>query len=43
MMFVGMFACLLVSVYGISTILDYLMPNPFYINKQFYFTQISLA
>ena len=29
--------------YGISTFVVYLMPNPFYINKQFSFKQFSLA
>ena len=28
---------------GISTFVDYLMPNPFYTNNQFYFKQFSLA
>ena len=29
--------------YGISTIVGYLMPNPFYTYKQFYFKQFSLV
>ena len=29
-------------VYGISTFVGYLMPNPFYENSQFYFYQFSL-
>ena len=33
----------LVWFYGISTIVGYLMPNPFYTYKQFYFKQFSLA
>ena len=31
------------SFYGMSTIIVYLMPNPFYTYKQFYFKQFSLA
>ena len=30
-------------IYSISSIIGYLMPNPFYTYKQFYFKQISLA
>ena len=33
----------LVGFYGISTFVGYLMPNPFYVNNQFYFKQFSLA
>ena len=33
----------LVSFYGISTIVGYLMPNPFYTYKHFYFKQFCLA
>ena len=33
----------LVCFYGISTIVGYLMPNPFLYIKQFYFKQLSLA
>ena len=33
----------LVWFYGISTIVGYLMPNPFYTYKQFYFKQFSLV
>ena len=33
----------LVWFYGISTIVGYLMPNPFYTYKRFYFKQFSLA
>ena len=33
----------LFGFYGISTLVGYLMPNPFYANKQFYFKQFSLA
>ena len=33
----------LFGFYGISTVEGYLMPNPFYTNKQFYFKQFSLA
>ena len=33
----------LVWFYGISTIIGYLMPNPFYTIKQFYFKQFDLA
>ena len=32
-----------VFFYGISTIVGYLMPNPFYTYKQFYFKQFSLV
>ena len=35
--------CLLFRFYGISIFEGYLMPNPFYTNKQFYFKQFSLA
>ena len=28
---------------GISIFVGYLMPNPYYTNKQFYFKQFSLA
>ena len=28
---------------GISTIIDYLMPNPFYTYNQFYFKQFGLG
>ena len=35
--------CVCVWVYGISTSVGYLMPNPlFFTNKQFYFKQFSL-
>ena len=37
-MFVGWF-----GFYGISNLGGYLMPNPFYTNKLFYFKQFSLA
>ena len=30
-------------LYGISTIVGYSIPNPFYTYKQFYFKQFSLA
>ena len=30
-------------IYGISTIVGYLIPNPSYTSKQFYFKQFSLA
>ena len=30
-------------LYGISTIVGYLIPNPFHTNKQFYFKQFSLT
>ena len=33
----------LVWFYDISTIVDYLMPNPFYIYKLFYFKQFRLV
>ena len=33
------FVCLFVWVYGISTFVGYLMPNPFNINKQFHLKQ----
>ena len=33
----------LLGFYGIPTIVGYLMPNPFYTNKHFYFKQFSLA
>ena len=33
----------LIWFYGISTIVGYLIPNPFYTFKQFYFKQFSLA
>ena len=33
----------LVGFYGISTFVGYLMSNPFYANKQFYFKQFSIA
>ena len=33
----------LVWFYEISTIVGYLMPNPFYTYKQFYFAQFSLT
>ena len=34
----------LVGFYGISTFVDYLMPNPFFFtNNQFYFKQFSLT
>ena len=33
----------LFGFYGISTFIGYLMPNPFYTNKQFSFKQLSLA
>ena len=33
----------LFGFYGISTFVGYLMPNPFYTNKQFYFRQFNLA
>ena len=29
--------------YGISTFVGYLMPNPFYVNNQFYLKQFSFA
>ena len=29
--------------YGISTLVGYLMPNPFYTNKEFYFKQFGLV
>ena len=32
-----------VGGYGISTFVGYLMPNPFYTIKQFYFKRLSLA
>ena len=32
-----------VAGYGTSIIVDYLMPNPFYAYKQFYFKQYSLV
>ena len=35
--------CLLIGFDGISTLVVYLMPNPFYTNNQFYFKQFSLA
>ena len=35
------FVCLFVF-YGTSTRVGYLMPNPFYSNKQFYFKQFCL-
>ena len=31
------------DLYGISTFVGHLMPNPFYTNNQFYFRQFSLA
>ena len=37
-----LFGCLF-RFYGISTFLDYLMPNPFHVDYQFYFKQFSLA
>ena len=33
----------LVWFYGISTFVDYLTPNTFYVNNQFYLKQFSLA
>ena len=33
----------LVGFYELSTIVDYLMPNPFLYKNQFYFKQFSLA
>ena len=33
----------LVWFYGISTFVGYLIPNPFFVNNQFYFKQFSLA
>ena len=33
----------LVGFYGISTLVSYVMPNPFYTNNQFYFKQFSLV
>ena len=35
--------CLVLWVYGISSFVGYLTPNPFYANSQFYFKQFSLA
>ena len=40
---VNMFDLQLVWVYGISTIEGYLMPDLFYIYKQFYFKDFTLA
>ena len=37
------FSWLLVGIYGISTFVGYLTPNPFYVNSKFYFKQSSLA
>ena len=37
-----MIVCLFVC-YGISTFVGYLMPNPFYSNKYFYFKQFHLG
>ena len=34
---------LLFGFNGISPFVDYLTPNPFYVNNQFYFKQFSLA
>ena len=33
----------LVEFYGLSMIVGYLMPNPFFIHKQFYFKPFSLV
>ena len=38
---VGGLSCLF-EFYGISTFVDYSIPNPFYTNKQFYFKRFSL-
>ena len=40
---VSLFVCLFVLVYGISTFVGYLMPNPFLYRFTFYFKQISFA
>ena len=37
------YICLFVWVYGISTFVGYLMPNPFLYKNQFYFKQFSLV
>ena len=34
--------CWLFGFYSISTLVGYLMPNPFYANNQFYFKQFNL-
>ena len=42
-MLFGCEALSLVWLYDIPTIVGYLMPNPFYTNKQLFFKQFSLA
>ena len=41
--FWGLVCFSLVWFYGISTIIGYLMPNPFYTYKQFYFKKFGCA
>ena len=36
-------ACMFIGIYGISIIVRYFMPSPFYTYKQFYFKQFSLV
>ena len=42
-LFVKVKSLIFVWFYGISTIVGYLMPNPFYTYKQLYFKHFSLA